>query len=42
MIRLPIFLAALLTACLAAGLGAVRIWRHFVQFVSYRIVHGWE
>jgi hypothetical protein len=42
MIRLPLFLAALATACLVAGLATVRIWRHFVQFVGYRIVHGWE
>jgi hypothetical protein len=42
MIRNQIFLAALATACLVAGLGTVRIWRHFVQFVAYRVIHGWE
>ena len=42
MIRLPLFLAALATASLVAGLGTVRIWQNFVQFVAYRIIHGWE
>jgi hypothetical protein len=42
MMRTPIYLAALITACLVAGLGTVRIWRHFVQFVAYRVIHGWE
>ena len=40
--RPPFFAAALLTACLVAGLVAVRGWQNFVAFVGYRIIHGWE